>query len=100
MQTRIFRIPIQIRKAKPRIFGAKFAAKRRTGYMGLPFLMGAIFLLQLPRLAIRDAGAANRATTRRAVSRQQSDPRTQKRWLFIFKDLTNPTEVDRMIARF
>ncbi len=26
--------------------------------------------------------------------------RTQNRWLFIFRDLTNPAEVDRMIARF
>src|ERR1051326_1714409 len=55
--------------------------------------------LKLP-LRSKSAFADQPSITSKAISPQQSASRTQKRWLFIFKDLTNPAEVDRMIARF
>src|SRR5437762_699471 len=36
----------------------------------------------------------------RAVRRAGSGSRMQKRWLFVWRDMSDPKEVDRMIARF
>jgi hypothetical protein len=33
-------------------------------------------------------------------STEQPGPRQQKRWLFVWRDMSNPKEVERMIARF
>src|SRR4051812_27398457 len=56
-------------------------------------LTGALTLLALAPLLGRAAPAAPKAP---AVSR----PGLQKRWLFIWRDMSDPKEVDRMIARF
>jgi hypothetical protein len=61
-----------------------------------------------PLLAAISAICALTTPTAPSVARQASTPRsattqasrTQKRWLFVWADLTNPAEVDKIIARF
>ena len=57
-------------------------------------LAGLVVLL----LAVLLYGAAPRPGTPSAAASAPS--RMQKRWLFIWRDMSDPKEVDRMIARF
>src|SRR5947209_1739319 len=45
-------------------------------------------------------GAAGAAPKRSACAAAPSPSRMQKRWLFVWRDMSDPKEVDRMIARF
>jgi hypothetical protein len=45
-------------------------------------------------------GAAHMPKTAPAASAARAPSRLQKRWLFVWRDMNDPKEVDRMIARF
>jgi hypothetical protein len=62
-------------------------ANRYAGWLIL--LVGALLL-----------GAAGAAPKRTPRSPTQAQPRLQKRLLFVWRDMSDPKEVDRMIARF
>src|SRR5437868_2683635 len=74
--------------------------RSRPGFQLSLIALAAISLFLLPEIGIRFSWAAGRQTPSKASTVRRSPSRTQKRWLFIFKDLSNPAEVDRMIARF
>ncbi|HLK58081.1 MAG TPA: carbohydrate binding domain-containing protein [Chthonomonadaceae bacterium] len=57
-----------------------------------------LFALFVSALLWNFAQVAPKSDTRPAAARV--DPGMQKRWLFIWRDLSDPKEVDRMIARF
>src|SRR6478672_3068709 len=59
-------------------------------FSGLAALFGGLLLFS----------TAPAAPKRTAHSTTAARPRLQKRWLFIWRDMSDPKEVDRMIARF
>jgi hypothetical protein len=65
-----------------------------------PLVLAASSLFLIPRLASQPVLTCRPDKSSRGVSQQRSNTRTQKRWLFIFKDVTNPAQIDRMIAIF
>src|SRR5690348_3099432 len=63
---------------------------RRLVLIGLLALLASAFLFNL-------VWGAPGTKTRTAVKRPSA---MQKRWLFVWRDMSDPKEVDRMIARF
>jgi hypothetical protein len=57
-------------------------------------------LLIFPALASQRSKSPGPSASTTKAADQTVTSRSHKRWLFIFRDLTNPAEVDRMIARF
>jgi hypothetical protein len=56
--------------------------------------------LALLGCALLICGAAHLSKTAPAASAARAPSRLQKRWLFVWRDMNDPKEVDRMIARF
>jgi hypothetical protein len=79
--------------------GKKATMKAKTAIAGLIAILGAGCLPALLSRAEKAVPQSARAATRKPVA-GKSLSRLQKRWLFVWRDMSDPKEVDRMIARF
>lgn len=69
-------------------------------YCRVAALRGMLALLPCCALLFSSGRAATAAPPKPATAAPQPKPGLSKRWLFVWRDMSDPKEVDRMIARF